>query len=127
MRDRWSIRSQNSILSIDSQNSILSIRSRNSVLHPGQKIIWDNLSVHKSVAAEDLIKAAECEVTFLPPYSPDFNPIEQAFSKLEAHLRRANQRTVDGLWEAIGDGLNQITATDARGWFQHCGYPVDGQ
>lgn len=97
------------------------------ILRPGQKIIWDNLSVHKSVDAEELIRAAECDVTFLPPYSPDFNPIEQAFSKLKAHLRRANQRTVDGVWEAIGNGLDQITATDARGWFQHCGYAVDGQ
>lgn len=97
------------------------------ILRPGQKIIWDNLSVHKSVDAEELIRAAECDVAFLPPYSPDFNPIEQAFSKLKAHLRRANQRTVDGVWEAIGNGLDQITATDARGWFQHCGYAVDGQ
>lgn len=97
------------------------------ILRPGQRVVWDNLSVHQSVDAFDLIKAADCEVVFLPPYSPDFNPIEQAFSKLKAHLRRANQRTVDGLWEAIGHGLDQITAKDARGWFQHCGYLTDGQ
>lgn len=96
-------------------------------LRPGQKVIWDNLSVHQSLDARDLIEAAACEVVFLPPYSPDFNPIEQAFSKLKAHLRRANQRTVEGLWEAIGSGLDQITAQDARGWLQHCGYLTDGQ
>jgi transposase len=83
--------------------------------------------VHKSVDAKDRIEAAACQVVFLPPYSPDFNPIEQAFSKLKAHLRRANQRTVDGLWAAIGAGLEQITAQDACGWFEHCGYALDGQ
>ena len=96
-------------------------------LQPGQIVIWDNLSVHKSLDAVERIEAAECQVVFLPPYSPDFNPIEQAFSKLKAHLRRANQRTVEGLWEAIGTGLDQITAQDARGWFAHCGYTGDGQ
>lgn len=86
-----------------------------------------HLSVHKSVDAVDLIEAAECQVVFLPPYASDFNPIEQAFSKLKAHLRRANQRTVEGLWEAIGTGLDQITAQDTRGWFEHCGCTLDGQ
>jgi transposase len=97
------------------------------ILRPGQTVIWDNLSVHQSVDAAALITAAKCKVVFLPAYSPDFNPIEQAFSKLKAQLRRANQRTVEGLWEAIGHGLDQISASDARGWFQHCGYQVDGQ
>lgn len=96
-------------------------------LRPGQVIIWDNLSVHKSVDAAELIEAAGCRVVPLPSYSPDFNPIEQLFSKLKAHLRRANQRSVEGLWEAIGTGLDQITAQDARGWFEHCGYHLDGQ
>lgn len=91
-------------------------------LRPGQVIVWDNLSVHKSAHARTLIEAAGCQVLFLPPYSPDFNPIEQAFSKLKTHLRQEQQRTVVGLWEAIGRGLNQITAHDARGWFRHCGY-----
>lgn len=94
-------------------------------LRPGQLVIWDNLSVHKSVDAEELIETAGCRVVPLPPYSPDFNPIEQLFSKLKAQLRRANQRTVEGLWDAIGEGLDLITAQDARGWFQHCGYFLD--
>lgn len=96
-------------------------------LRPGQTVIWDNLSVHKSARARELIEAVGCQVVFLPPYSPDFNPIEQAFSKLKAHLRRANQRTVEGLWTAIGDGLNRITAQDAQGWFKHCGYQITPQ
>jgi len=94
-------------------------------LRPGQLVVWDNLSVHKSVRARELIEAAGCLVVFLPPYSPDFNPIEMAFSKLKTAVRRAKQRTVPGLWEAIGSGLNLITAGDARGWFQHCGYQLN--
>lgn len=96
-------------------------------LRAGQVVIWDNLSVHKSLAAEGLVEAAGCRVLPLPPYSPDFNPIEQLFSKLKAHLRQANQRSVEGLGDAIGAGLDLITAADARGWFQHCGYSLDGQ
>ena len=96
-------------------------------LRPGQVVVWDNLSVHKSARARKLIEAAACRVLFLPPYSPDFNPIELAFSKLKTAVRRAKQRTVPGLWEAIGSGLNQITARDARGWFHHCGYHLNQQ
>lgn len=90
-------------------------------LRPGDIVVWDNLSVHKSARARDLIEAAGCALLFLPPYAPDFSPIEQAFSKLKTHLRRANQRTRDGVWDAIGVGLTLITAQDARGWFTHCG------
>lgn len=93
-------------------------------LRPGQVVVWDNLSVHKSVRARALIEAAGCQVLFLPPYSPDYNPIELAFAKLKTALRRAGQRTVEGLWTAIGTGLDTITAQDARGWFQHCGYQL---
>jgi transposase len=96
-------------------------------LRPGQVVVWDNLSAHKSVRARACIEAAGCQVVFLPPYSPDFNPIEQAFSKLKSGLRRAGERTHDGLWEAIGTGLSQITSRDARGWFGHCGYQLSGQ
>lgn len=96
-------------------------------LRLGQIVIWDNLSVHKSGRARTLIEAAGCQVVFLPPYSPDFNPIEHAFSKLKEIVRQANQRTVEGLWTAIGAGLDQITAHDAAGWFRHAGYLVGGQ
>jgi transposase len=96
-------------------------------LVPGQIVVWDNLSVHKSPRARQAIVARGCELRFLPPYSPDFNPIEQAFSKLKARLRRAQARTQSSLWDAIGDGLRAITAADARGWFRHCGYASAGQ
>ncbi len=96
-------------------------------LTPGQTVIWDNLSVHKSVTAQQLITAAGCQVVFLPPYSPDFAPIEQAFSKLKTVLRRTQARTRAALDEAITAGLATITAADARAWFTHCGYHRNGQ
>lgn len=96
-------------------------------LTPGQIVIWDNLSVHKSARAQTLIEAAKCQVCFLPPYSPDFAPIEQAFSKLKTFLRRAQARTRTTLDEAITAGLATITAQNARAWFVHCGYHLDGQ
>ncbi len=96
-------------------------------LRPGQVVVWDNLSAHKSVRARAAIEAIGCEVVFLPAYSPDFNPIEQAFSKLKTGLRRAGERTHAGLWEAIGTGLEQITSQDAHGWFSHAGYQPTGQ
>jgi transposase len=92
------------------------------ILRPGQLVIWDNLSVHKRPEAREAVEARDCQVVFLPPYSPDFNPIEQAFSKLKTALRRAKQRTRDGLWDAIGEALNAVTSSDATGWFTHCGY-----
>jgi transposase len=96
-------------------------------LVPGQIVIWDNLSVHKSATAQKLIEAAGCQVCFLPPYSPDFSPIELAFSKLKTSLRRRQARTRPALDEAITDGLATITADDAHGWFTHCGYQFAGQ
>jgi transposase len=96
-------------------------------LRPGQVVVWDNLSAHKSVRARAAIEAAGCAVVFLPAYSPDFNPIEQAFSKLKIRLRQAGERTHAGLWEAIGAGLKQITSRDAQSWFSHCGYRATGQ
>ena len=93
-------------------------------LIPGQFVIWDNLSVHKSAEAAQLIAARGCRVLFLPPYSPDFAPIEQAFSKLKIALRRTGARTREALEQAITAGLATITAADAQAWFAHCGYPI---
>ena len=93
-------------------------------LKPGQVVIWDNLSVHKSQRAREQIEACGCQVLFLPAYSPDFNPIEQAFSKIKTQVRRAKQRERDGLWTAIGVALEAVTPNDAHGWLQHCGYPA---
>jgi transposase len=93
-------------------------------LHPGQGVIWDNLRVHKSETAQRLIAAAGCHLLWLPPSSPDVTPIEQAFSTLKTALRRTEARTRQELDAAITTGLATITATDARGWFAHCGYPI---
>ncbi len=96
-------------------------------LTPGQTVIWDNLSVHKSATAQQLIEAVGCQVVFLPPYSPDFAPIELAFSKLKTMLRRTQARTRPALNDAITTALSTITAANARAWFTHCGYHLRGQ
>jgi transposase len=96
-------------------------------LRPGQIVIWDNLGVHKNRAVRELIAATGCEVRFLPPYSPDFNPIEQAFGKLKTSLRRANARARPALEDAIAAGLAAITPHDAQAWFRHCGYVLPEQ
>jgi len=93
-------------------------------LRPGQLVLVDNVSFHRAEAIRELIEAAECVLLFLPPYSPDFNPIEQAFSKLKARLRATAARTQPALETAIADALDEITAADARGWFRHCGYQL---
>ena len=91
-------------------------------LRPGQILVMDNLSAHKSERVVKLVEAAGCEVLYLPPYSPDFNPIEEAFSKIKGILRKVEARTREGLVEAIGKALDAITGTDIRGFFEHCGY-----
>lgn len=91
-------------------------------LRPGDIVIMDNLSSHKRVAARQLIEAAGAELRFLPPYSPDFNPIEMAFSKLKALLRKAAERTVDGLWAAIGRLIDLITPNESANFFTAAGY-----
>ena len=93
-------------------------------LRRGQTVVLDNLSVHKNAAVEARINACGCRLVFLPRYSPDFNPIEGAFSKLKAFLRRTAARTQRTLERAIAAGLATITAQDAQGWFQHCGFPA---
>ena len=87
-------------------------------------MIWDNVSVHKSATAQQVITAAGCHLLWLPLYSPDCTPIEQAFSKLKARLRRTGARTRAALEEAITTGLASITVTDAHGLFAHAGYPL---
>ncbi len=91
-------------------------------LWPGQVMVIDNLSAHKGEGVRELVEERGCEVLFLPSYSPDFSPIEEAFSKLKALLRRAQARTKEALVEAIGQALDAITPEDAKGWFAHCGY-----
>jgi len=91
-------------------------------LAPGKIVVLDNLSAHKSPRVRTLIEAQGCEVWFLPSYSPDLSPIEEAFSKLKVLLRRAEARTRDALHAAIATGLEQITAVDAQGYFAHGGY-----
>lgn len=96
-------------------------------LRPGQIVLWDNLPVHKNQSVRQLIEACGCQVRFLPPYSPDFSPIEQAFSKLKTALRQAGARTRPALEEAIAAGLATITPRDAQAWFRHCGYHLPEQ
>ncbi|MFN8593117.1 MAG: IS630 family transposase [Thermomicrobiales bacterium] len=96
-------------------------------LQPGQLVLCDNLGVHKNQEMRRLIAEAGCEVRFLPPYSPDFAPIEQAFSTRKTALRQAGPRDRAALEDAIAAGLATITAADARAWFRHCGYRVPEQ
>jgi transposase len=91
-------------------------------LRPGQIVVADNLRAHHSERARAAIEARGAFLWHLPPYSPDFNPIEEAFSKVKAFLRRAQARTDDALRAATWAALASITPTDIAGWFAHCGY-----
>jgi transposase len=93
----------------------------------GQVVVMDNLSAHKGGRVKEIIEARGCELLYLPPYSPDFNPIEQAFSKVKGLLRRAEARARDSLIEAMSVALCAVSARDARGFFGHCGYGSMGQ
>jgi transposase len=96
-------------------------------LAAGQVVLMDNLSAHKTERIKDLIEARGCELRYLPSYSPDLSPIEEAFSKLKGRLRRAEARTRGALEAAIADALDAITPGDARGYFRHCGYGIAAQ
>lgn len=96
-------------------------------LAPGRVIVLDNLAVHHRAAARRLVEARGCRLLFLPPYSPDYNPIELAFAKLKAALRRAAARTRDELDRALAVALAAITTTEAANWFRHCGYQLPSQ
>lgn len=87
----------------------------------------DNLGAHRGERVRELIEERGCSLLFLPPYSPDFSPIEEAFSKIKALLRKAKARTRTALVEAIGRALDAVSGKDARGWFAHCGYPLGAQ
>lgn len=96
-------------------------------LRPGQIVVMDNLGAHKTDRVRELIEGEGCELWFLPAYSPDLNPIEEAFSKVKAHLRRAAARTREALVEAMGEALAAVTSRDAQGWFAHCNYESGDQ
>ena len=91
-------------------------------LKPGDIVVMDNLSSHKVSGVRSTIEARGATVLYLPPYSPDLNPIEQVFAKLKALLRSAAERTVDGLWERIGLLLNRFTPTECANYLANCGY-----
>ena len=96
-------------------------------LQRGQIVVMDNLTAHKGDRISELIESAGCELLYLPPYSPDLNPIEEAFSKIKGLLRKAGARSREALIEALGRALEAITSQDARGFFEHCGYRIVGQ
>lgn len=96
-------------------------------LPAGHIVILDNLNTHVGDKVRQVIEARGCHLLFLPSYSPDLSPIEEAFSKLKASLRRVGARTPEALQEAIAQALLTITAQDARGWFRHCGYLTGGR
>jgi transposase len=97
-------------------------------LRRGQVVVMDNLSAHKGERVRELIESTGCELLYLPPpYSPDFSPIEEAFSKVKGLMRKAEARSREALVEAMGKALDAVTARDARGFFEHCGYRALGQ
>jgi transposase len=93
-------------------------------LHPGDIVIADNLSSHKNDAVRAAIETVGATILYLPPYSPDFNPIEMVFSKLKALLKKAAHRTVEALWSEIGTLLAAFSPTECAKYFQHAGYSV---
>jgi transposase len=96
-------------------------------LRAGQVVVMDNLSAHKGEEVRELIEERGCELLFLPPYSLDLNPIEEVFSKIKALVRKAETRTREALIEAMGLAISAVTARDARGFFEQCGYRRVGQ
>lgn len=92
------------------------------ILQPGQLVVWDNLGAHKQRVVRQAVEAAGCHVVFLPPYSPEFNPIEEAWAKVKAFLRKWAVRAATALPAAIRLALALITPTDAQGYFRHAGY-----
>jgi transposase len=96
-------------------------------LRPGQIVVLDNVSVHKAERVRQASEARHCQLLFLPPYSPDFTPIEQAFSKIKAILRGLGARSKEALQEAVRRAIEAITRHDAAAWFAHAGYALPAQ
>ena len=96
-------------------------------LRPGQVVVMDNLGAHRPKRVRELIEARGCELIYLPPYSPDLNPIEEALSKIKHILRKIGARTKETLIEAMGRALAAVSAQDVRGFFVHCGYHTPAQ
>jgi transposase len=96
-------------------------------LRPGDVVAMDNLASHKRARVGEVIEGAVCTLMYLTPYIPDFNPIELAFSKLNSLLRKAGKRTVDGLWEFLGQSLDAFAPQECRNYMRHCGYTATGR
>jgi transposase len=96
-------------------------------LGKGQVVVMDNLSAHKGERIKEMIEERGCELIYLPSYSPDLNPIEEAFSKIKELVRKAEARTKEALIEAIGSALSAVTSEEARNFFEHCGYRMSVQ
>jgi transposase len=96
-------------------------------LNEGQVLIMDNLPAHRPDRVRELIEGRGCELLYLPGYSPDYNPIEEAFSKIKEILRRTAARTREALVEALSLALSAVSCEDARGFFEHAGYRLTGQ
>jgi transposase len=96
-------------------------------LKPGQVVVMDNLSAHKPKRVMELIEGRGCRLLYLPSYSPDYNPVEEAFSKIKNLLRKTGARTREALVEAMGAALSAVSPEDARGFFAHAGYRLAGQ
>lgn len=94
------------------------------VLHPGQMVFMDNLRTHKVAGIKELIEATGAKLIYLPPYSPDLNPIELCWSKLKAYIRKQEARSFRALGKAIKEAFKTITQSDLEAWFQHCGYSI---
>jgi transposase len=96
-------------------------------LRPGQIVVMDNLGAHRPKRVRELIEGKDCELIYLPPYSPDLNPIEEAFSKIKHILRKIGARGKEALIEAMGRALGAVSTEEVRGFFTHCGYRAPAQ
>lgn len=93
-------------------------------LRTGDVVVLDNLTAHRASRIEEVAEARGAQVLWLPPYSPDYSPIEQCWSKIKSYLRGAKARTGDELHKALAQAIGRVTKADIRGWFKHCGYSL---